>query len=291
VNPAVAPDDFVEFAPEGSVRHLVCLFAPEAQRAAVRSLLQIETEICRRHGRDIDHSVSHARLEWWQDETQRLLMSRPAHPLTRRVASAFGALEASPPDLSALVESAGLDLACAAFDSRAALDDYFRLWADGLFRSVVLLGSRGLGERAHLERFATQAGAALREIELLATLASDARQGRFHVPVGEDPAEHGPWRLQPWSDECARTLAGRLQACGRSLCEAAQALPPAAIPGQRAALVWCALGLRAAQVTERALPLQPVPGRWEAAQATWLAWRAAVAAGRGTTPFLLRTAS
>ena len=291
MNPAVAPDDVVEFAPEGSVRHLVCLFAPEAQRAAVRSLLQIESEICRSHGRDIDHSVSHARLEWWQDETQRLLTNRPAHPLTRRVVSAFGALDSSPPDLSGLVESAGLDLACAAFESRAGLDDYFRLWADALFRSVVLLGSRGLEERAHLERFATQAGAALREIELLATLASDARHGRFHVPIGEDGAEHDQWRMQPWNDECAKTLAERLDACGRSLCEAAQDLPPAVIPEQRAALVWCALGLRAAQVTKRALPLQPVPGRWEAAQATWLAWRAAVAAGRGTTPFFLRTAS
>ena len=190
------------------------------------------------------------------------------------MASVFGALDSSPPDLSGLVESAGLDRACAAFDSRAGLDDYFRLWADALFRSVVLLGSRGLEERAHLERFATQAGAALREIELMATLASDARHGRFHVPIGEDGAEHDQWRMQPWNDECAKTLAERLDACGRSLCEAAQALPPAVIPEQRAALVWCALGLRASQVTKRALPLQPVPGRWEAAQATWLAWRA-----------------
>jgi phytoene/squalene synthetase len=289
MSPAEPVDDALDAPREGSTRDLVCLFSPESQRDAVRALLNIETEISRSRRAGVDHSVSHARLDWWQHEAQRLLTHRPSHPLTRRVAQAFVRLESSPPDLSTLVESAGLDLACAAFDSRAVLDDYFRLWADGLFRSVVLLGSRGLASRSALEGFASQAGAALREIELLAMLASDAREGRFHVPIGEDETEHERWRLQPWDDECARLVSGRLEDCALRLRVAAQALPSGTISGQRTALVWCALGLRASRIALRALPEQPRMGRWDSAQATWVAWRSAIAADRGKLPFLLRT--
>jgi phytoene synthase len=275
----------------GSARHLAWLYAPATARAGIAALLTLESEIAASTRPGLDHAVAHARLAWWQEEAGELARGRPRHPLGKQLADAFGAAALSPPDLRGLVEVARLDLACAAFESQPELADYLAQWSQGLFRNLVLLNCAGPDLRADVERFATAAGSAVRDIELVARLASDARLGRVHVALRPPPAAqsaHEPWQAQPWPPAEAGQLQERLLNRRRAVLQAASLLPASLRERQRAGLVWCTLAARLADRCAAALPLQYDAGRFEAPVAAWRAWRAALAASRGQLPGALQ---
>lgn len=277
--------------PAGGSRHLVWLFAPASLRDPLAALFAIEREIESSLRPGIDHAVAHARLEWWSDECGRLARGAPAHPLSRALLAGALAAQASPPDLRGIVEAARLDLAAVAYETREELDEALRTWALAAFRTVVALGAGGLPGLGVAERFVQQAGPALRELERLATLATDAWVGRILMPLGR--GEEGPsrWRAQPWPQECVTLLGSRLAAARQALAGAASALDPAQRPAQRAALVWCALAARLAGRAAACLPSQYAPSRLDPLSDTFVAWRAALASNRGRLPPSLRSAA
>ena len=275
--------------PAGSARHLVWQFAPAGLRAPVAALFAIEREVVAALRPGLDHGVAHARLEWWAEECRRLAAGRPLHPDSRTLLRGSLAAGSSPPDLSGLVETATLELAAVAFATRAELDDALRAWALAAFRALVALGAGGLAGQAAAERFALQAGTALREIERLSTLATDAWSGRIHLPLERDAQAPARWRAQPWPAECASQVGTRLAASRTALLAAAAALEPDRRRSQRAALVWCALGARLGVRADAALPRQHAPGRLDPLADTFCAWRAALACERGRLPAALRS--
>ncbi len=275
----------------GTARHLAWLYAPANVRAALAALLTLEAEIISSTRPGLDHAVAHARLGWWQQEAGELACGRPRHPYGRQLVDAFAAAALSPPDLRGLVEVARLDLACSAFESQPELADYLARWSEGLFRNLVLLCCAASDARAEVERFATAAGSAIRDVELVSRLASDARLGRVHValsPTGADMAGHQAWQAQPWPAAPAAQLTERLRSRRQALARSAGALPASCRDPLRPALVWCTLASRLAERCAAALPLQYDPGRFEAPRAAWLAWRAALAASRGHLPGALQ---
>jgi hypothetical protein len=274
----------------GSARHLAWLYAGPEARAAVGALLALEAEIAASVRPGVDHGVAHARLGWWQEEAAELARGRPRHPLGRQLAQAFATAALSPPDLRGLVEVARLDLACVAFESQPELAEYLARWSEGLFRNLVLLCCAAPDARAELERFVTAAGSALRDLELLSRLASDARLGRVHValPPGGAAGGHEAWQAQPWPAAQASQVADRLRARRAALVAAVARLPATRRSALRGPISWCALSARLADRCARALPLQYDAGRFEALGATWRAWRAALAASRGRLPRVLQ---
>ena len=272
-------------SPAAPVREFVLRFAPEALRSTVAALLDVERELAATARDGLDHAVAHARLDWWDEELERLATAAPRHPATRALAAAAAAAGRSPPDLRPLVEAARIEVARVAFLERAELDAYLAHWNSGLFRTLTLAGLAGDDpQAAAAERYAATAGPALREIELLAAVTRHALAGRVFVPLGDPPAPHAPWTREPLGADESDRLRSRFRELRAALRAAGGALPATARAALTAPLVWSALGLRTATDCEAALPGIPQPARTGPLRRNLHAWRAALAATRGRLP-------
>jgi phytoene/squalene synthetase len=121
-------------------------------------------------------------------------------------------------------------------------------------------------------------GAALREIEMLASLASDARHGRVRVPLDElqgagvDPAALAK---TPWPDSVTGLLRARYDQLALELSRSTSVLTPGAQMRNRGLLVWAALDQRVARSAYRSLPGTFQPGRMGPITDSWAAWASA----------------
>lgn len=262
-----------------ATRALAWLYAPESQRPLLGALCAIEDEIGASIKPGVDHQVAHLRLEWWRAECARTATGRPAHPLTRAAVDCFAGRDPAPLlGLVGLVDAAAWDLAAATFETRRELAGYCERWAEAI---IVPLAQFAVPDAGHTA--ARALGAALREAELLGSLAGDARAGRLRLPLDElastavDPARLAQ---PPWPAALVTLLRTRHARLRAELAAAAAGFPPAAQPALRALLVWTALASAASRRAERRLPAMPAgrddPGLLDG----WRAWRAARQAGR-----------
>jgi hypothetical protein len=109
-------------AEPGSIADLVRIYSPEPVRAVLADLLRLEAEVRTSARPDLDHTIAHARLEWWQDEAERTLAGKPAHPLTR---SLCAALAPRGLDLQPLVHSVRLQVAGLAGAEESAWESFY----------------------------------------------------------------------------------------------------------------------------------------------------------------------
>jgi phytoene synthase len=263
-----------------ATRALAWLYAPVDQRPLLAALYALEEEIGASLRPGLDHQVAHLRLEWWREECARTAQARPAHPLTRDLAAAFAGSDPAPlAGLTGLVDAAVWDLAAATFGTRRELKGYCERWAEAIVVPLARFAAPEVGPAA-----SRTLGAALREGELLAGLARDARAGRLRLPLDElaaagvDPAGLA---LPPWPAPLAALLSTRQQALRAELAAAAAGLPRAAQPALRALLVWAALAGATSRRAERRLPQAPAAADDHAVLDGWRAWRAARQAGSG----------
>jgi 15-cis-phytoene synthase len=270
-------------------RFFAWLFAPPAQRPAIATLFELEREILGSARATLDHAVGHARIGWWQEEADRLATVQPRHPLARALAEAFAAAGLSPPDLRTLLRVAEMELARSAFEAQPELDAHHADWSLAVFRNLALLVAPSEDQRGAVERLATQAGPAVREIERLCELATSARAGRICLPLDPQQADHAGWYAQPWDAGRAACVRERLKLRRSDLRNAIATLEAPARVALRAPLAWCAIAARRADAADRALPRQYAPGRATPLRETLLAWRAASAAARGKVPECLRS--
>jgi hypothetical protein len=119
VSPPAPPGRIPE---PGSIADLVSLYSPANVRAALAELLALEAEIRTSARPDLDHTIAHVRLEWWQAEAERTLAGAPAHPLTRALRSL---LDPQPLDIRPLVHSARLEVASLAGADEALWQSFF----------------------------------------------------------------------------------------------------------------------------------------------------------------------
>lgn len=171
--PAIAPPPR-----SAGARFFAWLYTPQAAREGTAALLAIEHEIMASTREGLDHSVAHARLGWWQEETGRLCASIPQHPVAMASRNLFLAAGLPPPDLRALPELAARRLARQARGRAQVPEDEVgrdaQLWAEGLFCPLVALAAPlsadpghavALGRALHAHEIAPGAssGTALRE--------------------------------------------------------------------------------------------------------------------------------
>ena len=177
-----------------STRYLAWLYSPPDQQPAFAALCEIESEVAASLRPGIDHHVAHARLQWWRDESERVGRGQPVHPLTRElVARAAGGSPGASLDISGFVDTGIWDLASATFETRKELTAYCERWASAMFEPTATVAARLVAARSAQEASVSDAafthwrslGAAVREIELLADLASEAHAGRLRVPLDE----------------------------------------------------------------------------------------------------------
>ena len=247
-------------AERAGARALVALYCPAAARAVFDNLSQLESEIQVAVSPRLDHTVAHARLEWWRGEAARTARGGPEHPLTRALQAQLAAAGAPALALEGLIDNAAWDLAGAAFPDERALSAYCERWA----RAFILPFTAVLGHADPLGSL--RLGTQLCRLELLLRSASADRDSRPAEGTRSVTSEH----------ELAATHARARDA----LAQAARALPLASQRPLRPLLVWAALlhrqSRRAAARPVRAGPaqrLQPMDG--------WRAWRAARRAAQG----------
>lgn len=282
--------------PPGGARHHAWLFAPEAARDALAALLLIERELDDSSRPGLEHSVGHARLDWWQQEAALLAAGAPRHPATRALARTSDPLDRA--DLAPLVEIARWRHAQLAFENRAELQQALAAWSASVFATVCRIGlapeQRSPDARAALTSFGTRAGEAVREIEWLARAAQGARLGLLPLPLDELEAagcSHAALQRSPVPTAVAAIMRARLERCCETLGAAAVALPAPLRGAARAGLVWGAAAATLARRSAAALPNEYAPARFAPLAATLAAWRAAQACVRGQLPAPLRPRS
>ena len=276
---ATAPASF------GADRDWLLRFCPPHAARSLSALFEIEQEVSGSLKSGLEHSVAHARLEWWNEELIRLAQGSPRHPATRTLASVAIARGVTPPDLTALVEHVRVDLACVAFLSRKELDEHLANWGRSVFRAAALLDSNAVStseaahsNRATAERLTASAGLLVRELELLEHFSSHAIAGRIYVPLGDPPEPYVPWVAHPLAQSESLVLTFRREAIRRRLKEIASEIAPSERPALRIPLLWMAF----ATTRDRGDSALISPLR-----RTIAAWRGALALSRGRLPAAL----
>ena len=78
-------------------RALARAFAPAEVRPLLERVTALDAELASLARPDLEHSVAHAKLGWWQEEAARLAAGGARHPLTRALAPAdLAAIMAAP---------------------------------------------------------------------------------------------------------------------------------------------------------------------------------------------------
>lgn len=275
----------------GADRDWLLRFCPPHAARSLAALFEIEREVTGSLKSGLEHSVAHARLEWWSEELVRLAQGNPRHPATRTLASAAIERGVTPPDLTALAENVRVDLACVAFLSRSELDEHLANWGRSVFRAAALLESNPIttletpgsidsdrSNRATAERLAANAGSLVRELELLEHFSSHAIAGRIYVPLGDPPEPYAPWIARPLAESESLVLTFRREAIRRRLKEIASEIAPSELPALRIPLLWMAFATTRDR-SDSAL-LSPL-------RRTIAAWRGALALSRGRLPAAL----
>jgi phytoene synthase len=268
-------------SPEASAaRTLALLYSTVAERPVLAALWAIEKEIGASLRSGLDHQVAHSRLAWWREECTRCAAGQPRHPLTRSLRAALppgatGALGG----LTGLVDAAAWDLAAATFGTRRELRAYCERWAGAVIAPLLELAAPAAPSAT-----ARELGAALRELELLAHLARDARAGRLRLPLDELAAlraEPAAVARPPWPPPLAARLRERHQELRAALGAAVRSLTPAVQPALRGLLVWAALACAHSRRAAQRLPAAPAGSDHHSPLDAWRAWRAARRADAG----------
>jgi len=166
-----------------------CLFAAHPRAGALRALYQwcgtIDELVA--SGRTRSHEAAHHKLQWWQEELQRLQAGKPAHPLTRELHS----IAAEPGLWSALperLELAAMELADVAPDDQAAAELWdWRRHGAVQWTAIRLLSpeatAAGGEAAADLRLFAQQLGVGLGRLDACNSPLQQAQQGRLGLPL------------------------------------------------------------------------------------------------------------
>jgi phytoene synthase len=242
----------------------------------LETLCLIEAEVAESLEPHLDHHVAHLRLAWWREECERYAKGEPLHPLTRQLT----ALSVPAAGLGGLIDAATWDLARATFETRREMRAYCERWAEALIEPAVAhaLAQSAIGADPSSWR---AAGAALREIELLANLEREAHSGRLRWPLDElDRAGTPPEALAapPWPRGLVTQLRARHEALRGELAATTADLEPDLQPTLRGLLAWVSLAAQLSRAAQAALPRSLPAHRTHALAGSWIAWRAARAA-------------
>lgn len=194
--------------PAGSMHWYAWLYTPEPSRPVTAVMFSLEAELRTIAAAQVDHGVSHLKLQWWKDEIHRLEQGAPRHPLTQALLRARPDAPGAWRPLHDALAGLELELASASYESESELAAYFAR-ADGFCRAHALaLGSAR--DPATLERLGRATGQSMRMIEVIRDLRQDAMSGRVYLPLdwlGENGVSHVELRSEDGGAGARRCLA------------------------------------------------------------------------------------
>jgi len=249
-------------APPGSPRALALLFTPAATRPALTALYGLDVEL-KETARIVEHAVAHARLDWWQQELERLASGSARHPLTRALAEA----RREPALLESRLAAAREELAARVPESDQDLERWL-----GAGRGAIEASAALILELANARGAAIALGRALGLLEVMREMRMDARAGRRRVPESS-PVSVTEMAADPWPQE---VLTQRARLAERARLALGESRPLA--PGGSAArplLVQAALADRELAALARRHYERGGSGAIEAFGGLIHAWRAA----------------
>jgi 15-cis-phytoene synthase len=151
--------------PAGSPRWYAWLFTPRHTRGTPARLFALESELRSIVTSQVDHGVTHLKLQWWRDEVLRLVQGSPRHPLTQALARQVPDRGPAWRPLTDFLTSLELELAAVAIDDDTELERFLAL-ADGLMRALAL--ALGHPANADLLRIGSDTGQAIRGVQIVA---------------------------------------------------------------------------------------------------------------------------
>lgn len=263
----------------GTPRYFAWLYGGERLQGLLQALFGIEAEIRAALQPGLEHTVAHARMNWWSEEAQRLKQGQALHPLTRALyALRPSGPDAPPCDITGLVDVTAWDLACATFETGRELAGYCERWAQALPQLAARWAAPELPSALTVD-FSRGVGVALCELEMLLSLQQAARAGRLRLPLDElATLGVAPETLAetPWPDALSARLRERHRQLRASLLTSCALLrTPAQRTPLRGLLVWAQLIQRHSRRAERALPGTWQRNRWNGIGDALSAWHTA----------------
>ncbi len=248
------------------------LFAAREARPGLNAVFALCTEL-RAVTEISDPGVASTKLQWWRSEIRRALEGGGEHPL----APALARLDALPVEyFMQIADAAQMDIDRREYASLPELDLYLHL--SGGVPATLAATILGYSEPA-TERFAQQLGSAVRLVEIIRGLRTDARHGRIYLPrermaaLAIQPSDLSSASTTP---ALARLLAELADTARKRHRQALDVLAPRERARQRPCIIAGALYMRLLDhiessgfpVVEHTMSLSP-------ARKLWLAWRTA----------------
>jgi phytoene synthase len=169
-------------APDGSSLYYALLFAPSGTRDALLALAAYRAEILEIPREVSDAGVGAVKLNWWQEELDRLRSGAPRHPVSQALQPAVvdHALELD--GLNEVIEASRMDLEYGRYPTLRELTLYCHR-AGGAVADLAwrIGGSTG----ADAAPFAHDLAMGLELTRMLRHLRRDVRAGRLYIPEDE----------------------------------------------------------------------------------------------------------
>ncbi len=169
-------------APEGSSFYYALLFAPPASRDGLLALAAFRTEVLEIPREVSDAGVGAVKLNFWQEELERLSHGQPRHPVAQALLPAIEEYQLPTEGLSEVIEAARMDLEYGRYPTLRELTLYCHR-AGGAVADMAWRLSPDTGQDA--APFAHDLAMGLELTRMIRHLRRDLRAGRLYIPEDE----------------------------------------------------------------------------------------------------------
>lgn len=262
------------------------LFLPESRRHAATALYAYQKEILDTVAECTDLGVAYTKLQWWQEEIERLFAGRPRHPVAQALAEPIKRYHLPPVFFLKVIEGAGRDLGQSTYPSFQVLASHCYQIAG----TISQMAAEIYGYQNTLtQQYAENLGIALRLTYILRNVRQDAEQRRIYLPRDElvrfKITEEEILTKNDSSAEIQALFAYQANRIRQYFQTALTHLDPADCHWQRAGLIQSALQLAALNTMEKdGYPVLQQQVTLTPLYKLWLAWRTMRRARRGQMP-------
>jgi 15-cis-phytoene synthase len=172
----------------GSASYYATLFVPRPRKDGLAALLALKTELTRIYKFSSDPGVARIKLQWWQDELQRVCTKQPArHPIAKSIQSHCPGFFLHTHDLETLFQYLERELSNPVYASYAALREHIA-GGTGRFLALTACLAEDTTRTAPLPDL-IRLGITLELSASLQDLRTDRRLGPMRLPADEIPSE------------------------------------------------------------------------------------------------------
>ena len=185
----MSPDDYCQdrAAKSGSSFYYSFLFLPADRRRAITALYAFCREVDDVVDETSDAQLARTKLQWWEQEVERLYAGEPQHPVARALQAHLQNYRIGRAQLLEIIAGMRMDL-----EQNRYLDfEGLRLYCHRVAGVVGILASNIFGaEDPATETYAAQLGLAFQLTNIIRDVGEDARKGRIYLPLA-DLRQHG----------------------------------------------------------------------------------------------------